>query len=290
MKVLIIGCGYVGQSVGASLVSGGHSVYGIVRRNTEALESSGIKPIVGDATIESFWDDMAQDFDWVINTISSNRGDTEVYKRVYLDTSKRIIHWLHNTGTKKYVYTSSSSVLGYKDGSIVDENTPQNPLNEKASILVETEQKLVEAVNEHSIPIVIVRLSGIYGPGRGFLFKQFVNGEATFDSENDRYINMIHRDDAASGIIAACKSGVPGHIYHITDSKPVLQSEFFTHLSQKLSLPMPEKAPKARTSKRAPTNKRISNKKTTQELSWMPEYPTYVEGYQSEIDAVLGDQ
>lgn len=287
MKVLIIGCGYVGQSVGSKLVSDGHEVVGIVRKTAEILKKTGIRPIVGDATSENFWQNIEQDFDWVINCISSSRGDTEVYKKVYLETSIRIIHWLHNTETKKYVYTSSSSVLGYTNGSVVDENTVPNPLNKKASILIETEEKLLEAVANKGVPNVIVRLSGIYGPDRGFLFKQFIKGEASFDPNNDRYINMIHKDDASSGIIAACKKGTPGSIYHITDSKPVLQSEFLKHLSEKLELPMPRGECQPKISKRAPTNKRISNHKAISELDWTLKYPTYVEGYKDEIERIL---
>ncbi len=290
MRVLIIGCGYVGMETGRGLVRQGHEVYGIRRSVDRSMAGYGIHPIIGDITKPSFWEHLSPEFGWVINCVSSSRGNAEVYRDVYLNTTRCLMHWLHHTGIDRYVYTSSTSVLGMKDGSTVDESTPVAPATEAARILVETEECLFEAARSGSVPAVILRLSGIYGPERGYLFRKYVAGEAEM-TDPSRYMNMIHRDDAAEAIIAACHHGNPGEVYHITDDKPVTQQEFFEYLSSELRKPMPPAAGetdnKAGTPrKRAPTSKRISNLKAREHLQWQPAYPSWKEGFAAEIAAI----
>lgn len=295
----------MGLKAGHLLVEAGHEVYGIRRSKDCSLASSGIHPIIGDVTCDRFWDHLNPEFDWVINCLSSGRGDADVYKSVYLDTSQRLMRWLHHTQTQKYVYTSSTSVLGQTDGSVVTEDSPTSPLTETARVLVETEQVLIEASRNDEIPTVILRLSGIYGPERGFLFSKFIKGEATLADSGKRFINMIHRDDAASGIVAACESGIPGNIYHITDNEAVTQHDYFTWLCSKTGLAFPSaptppatkdsqsQEPVSSTSpskKRSPTNKQVSNRKAREQLGWNPGFPTFREGYQPRIDAFLAAQ
>lgn len=287
MKVLIIGCGYVGLEIGRQLTHQGHQVFGIKRTIDPEMAEAGIAPIIGDATQEHFWAQLKPEFDWVVNCLSSGRGDATVYKSVYRDTNRHLIHWLHNTRTQKYVYTSSTSVLGYQDGSVVDENTPILPLTDASEILKETEELLLDGFHSKSVPAIVVRLSGIYGPGRGFLFKQFIENKATLSEGGTRHINMIHRDDAASGVIASLLKGSPGEIYHISDSQPVTQLEFFRFLSNELNRPVPPLADSEKKLKRAPTNKIVSNEKALEQLDWTLKFPTFKEGYKPEIEKEL---
>ncbi|MCD8533672.1 MAG: NAD-dependent epimerase/dehydratase family protein [Verrucomicrobia bacterium] len=283
-----LACGYVGLETGRRLVREGHEVYGIRRSLDPHLAANGIHPIIGDITKPQFWQQLRPEFGWIINCVSSSRGNADVYREVYLRANQFLMHWLNDTEIDRYVYTSSTSVFGQRDGSWVDESSQIEPLTDTARILVETEQCLLEAARTQSVPAVIVRLSGIYGPDRGFLFQKFVSGEAALDETGDRYMNMIHRDDAASGIISACQKGTPGQIYHLTDNQPVTQREFFEFLSQELDRPMPESSQSPSSpKKRAPTHKRVSNKKALEELDWHLTYPSFREGFAPEIAAIL---
>src|SRR5678815_5513057 len=109
------------------------------------------------------------------------------------------------------LYTSSTSVYGQTDGSLVDETSATEPKSETSKVLVDTEKLL------RNCPAITLRLAGIYGPERGYLFQQFLRGEATITGEGSRYLNMIHRDDVVRAIVGALAHGKPGEIYNVTD-------------------------------------------------------------------------
>ena len=287
MRVLIVGCGYVGLPLGAELVKQGHDVYG-VRRSVGAesgLTSAGIKPLLADITKR---DDLARlpgPFDSVVNCVSSNRGGLEEYRQVYLDGTRNLIEWLSKAPPKKFVYTSSTSVYGQTDGSPVKETSPTEPASETSKVLVGTEKLLLAAVAERKFPAVILRVAGIYGPGRGHLFLQYLRNEAKIAGKGERLINMIHRDDLVGALIAALKSGRAGEIYNAVDDEPVAQIHFFRWLSETLGKWMPPFATEGENGerKRAFTNKKVSNRKLKMELGYQFKYPTFRQGYTAEI-------
>lgn len=287
VRVLIVGCGYVGQAVGELLSKAGHQVFGLRRTSSARPDSEHphIVPLTGDITRAEDLSNLPLPFDWVINTVSSMRGGKEEYRAVYLEGTRNLIAWLAGTPLQKYVYTSSTSVYGQTDGSIVDEQSPTEPASETGRILLEAESLLLDAARNEKFPAVILRVSGIYGPGRGHLFQQYLRGEASISGDPQRYINMLHRDDLAGIILAALERGQPGQIYNATDDEPVSQLQFFTWLSETLKKPMPpitaEPAPSRK--KRAITNKRISNAKLKSELAYRFKYPSWREGYAAEI-------
>ena len=130
MRVLIVGCGYVGLPLGAELVRLGHEVFGL-RRSASAeneLKAAGIKPLVADITRPDELARLPRDFDWVVNCVSSTGGDAEDYRQVYLQGTRNLIEWLSAAPPKKFVYTSSTSVYGQTDGSQVKETSPTEPV------------------------------------------------------------------------------------------------------------------------------------------------------------------
>jgi nucleoside-diphosphate-sugar epimerase len=286
MRVLIVGCGYIGVPLGAELVRLGHEVSGL-RRNPAAeseLKAVGIQPLIGDVTRPEMLAKLPRDFDWVVNCVAAG-GNAENYRAVYLEGTRNLIAWLAPNPPKKFVYTSSTSVYAQNDGSQVDESSPTEPLAETSKILVETEKVLLAAVAERKFPAVILRVAGIYGPDRGHWFKQFLRNEATLNGDGARFLNMIHRDDVAGCIIAALQNGQPGEIYNAADDEPVSQLHFFEWLARKLHKPMPASEPENAevTRRRGVTNKRVSNRKLKMELGHSFKYPTFREGYSAEL-------
>src|SRR5262245_38675146 len=198
MRILIVGAGYVGLPLGEQLANEGHEVYGMRRSQIDSIK--GVHPLVGDITDLEGLKKLPTNWDWVVNTISSSKGGADDYRRVYLDGTRNIVEWLSGSGVHNYICTSSTSVYGQTDGSLVNEASPTEPKSETSRILVETEELLLR---QRNIPAVILRVAGIYGPGRGHLFQQFLRGEASITGEGSRYLNMIHRDDVVRAIIAA---------------------------------------------------------------------------------------
>ena len=292
MRVLIVGPGYVGLALGKELVQRGHEVFGL-RRSGDAsgeLLSAGLHPLVGDITRPETLLDLPARFDWVVNCVSSTHGGADDYRRVYLQGARNLLARLDHTPPAKFVYTSSTGVYGQNDGSLVDETAPTEPPNETSRVLVETERVFLEAARKRNFPAVVLRVAGIYGPGRGWWFKQFLAGEARIEGEGLRTLNMIHRDDVAGCIIAALERGKPGEIYNAADDEPVTQRDFFAWLAVKLNRPLPPSAPEdvEVSRKRGVTNKRITNRKLKAELGYAFRYPTFREGYAEEI-MLLGD-
>jgi nucleoside-diphosphate-sugar epimerase len=286
MRVLIVGCGYVGLPLGAELVRQGHEVSGL-RRNASSeneLKAAGIQPLVADVTKPETLAMLPQNFDWVVNCVAAG-GGAEDYRQVYLQGTRNLIEWLEPNLPKKFVYTSSTSVYGQTDGSQVKESSPTEPPVETAKILLETEKLLLTATQEKKFPAVILRVAGIYGPDRGHWFKQFLKNEARIEGDGSRFLNMIHRDDLIGGIIAALKSGRPGEIYNATDDEPVSQLHFFQWLAQSLDKPLPPSEPENpdENRKRGATNKRVSNRKLRMELGYQFKYPNFRKGYSAEL-------
>ena len=104
-----------------------------------------------------------------MNCVASGGGGAEEYRQVYLQGTRNLIEWLAPQPPKKFVYTSSTSVYGQNDGSLVKENSPTEPLAATAQVLVETERVLLDAARRKEFPAVILRVAGIYGPDRGYL-------------------------------------------------------------------------------------------------------------------------
>jgi len=287
MRALIVGCGYVGLPLGAELVRLGHEVFGL-RRSASAeneLKTAGIKPLIADITKPDELAGLPRDFDWVVNCVSSTGGNVEDYRQVYLQGTHNLIGWLSATPPKKFVYTSSTSVYGQTDGSQVKETSPTEPFAETAKVLLETERLLLTAVADRQVPAVILRVAGIYGPGRGHWFKQFLINEARIKGDGSLFLNMIHRDDVVGCIIAALKNGRVGEIYNAVDDEPVSQANFFQWLAAAVGKYPPPSIPDNpnENRKRGVTNKRVVNRKLKMELGYQFKYPNFRKGYTAEI-------
>jgi nucleoside-diphosphate-sugar epimerase len=286
MRVLIVGCGYVGVPLGAALVEAGHSVVGLRRTGTasDALRAAGIEPVLADVTDLESLRRIAGPFDWVVNTVASGGGGEDSYRQVYLEGTRNLVNWLSSMSPSRMVYTSSTGVYGQDDGSVVKETSPTEPVAPTARVLVETERLLLEAA-ARNFPAVILRVAGIYGPGRGHWFQQYLANEVRIPGTGQRILNMIHRDDLVRIIIAALQSGRGGEVYNAVDDEPVTMIQFFRWLSETLGKNMPPFVAEdgERSGKRGVTNKRVSNRKIKMELGARYLYPTYRQGYTAEI-------
>ena len=290
MRVLIVGCGYVGFPLATELVRLGHDVFGLRRSSPSdgAMKSAGVTPLHADISKPDTLRDLSRDYDWVVNCVASGGGGEEEYRQLYLQGMRNLVEWLvvPGAGKPRFLYTSSTGVYGQNDGSVVDESSATEPTTDTAKVLLEAESCLLTAGRERSFPAIVLRSSGIYGPERGYLLKQFLRGDARIEGSGERILNMIHRDDLIRAIIAALVHGRAGEIYNVTDDSPVSQLEFFKWLATTLGKPLPlaTTVNLVEPRKRGLTNKRISNAKLKRELGFRFNYPNYQAGYSAEID------
>jgi len=293
-KCLIVGCGYVGLPLGEELVRQGHTVFGVCRRARaeKELKAAGIVPLHADITQPETLAKLPRDFDWVVNCAASGGGGAEEYRKIYLESNRNLVAWLADAPVNKFIYTSSTSVYGQNDGALVTENSPVEPAADTAKVLVETEKFLLAAAPglrgrspHQNFPAVILRVAGIYGPGRGHWLQQFLRGEARIEGDGARWLNMIHRDDLIGVIIAALRAAQPGEIFNAADSTPVTQLNFFEWLAAELKRPMPPTVPADAEvwRRRGVTNKRVSNAKLRAELKYEFQFPDFRAGYAAEM-------
>jgi nucleoside-diphosphate-sugar epimerase len=295
MRVLIIGAGYLGLPLGAELARRGHDVSALRRDKsaTDRLRALNLNPLSADITQPAQLADLPRDFDWVVNCVASGGGGVEDYRRTYVQGMRNVIDWLvpgqREGGASRIVYTSSTSVYGQNDGSVVDERSPTEPLAATAGVLLEAEKELMTASQIRNFPAMILRVAGIYGPGRGHWFQQFLRGEARIEGGGERFLNMIHRDDVIGCIIAALERGQGGEIYNAVDDEPVSQLTFFSWLAAALGKPIPTSVNENLNAsrKRGITNKRVSNMKLKTELGYRFKYPTFREGYTAAIQELV---
>jgi nucleoside-diphosphate-sugar epimerase len=289
MRTLIVGCGYIGMALAQELVRLGHRVYALRRTPLEAKPSGleSVEWLRGDIEEPGSLNALPGEYDWVVNTTSAGGGGVARYRNVYVEGNSNLIKWLSLSSPhlNKFIYTSSTGVYGQDDSSVVKEESPTEPATETGKILVEAERALMEAFNQGKFPCVILRVAGIYGPDRGFWFKEFLQDKVTIEGKGDRLMNMIHRDDVVGTIITALKGAHAGQIFNAVDDEPVTHMHFFRWLSETLGKEMPPFGPSSMDaeSKRGATNKKVSNRKLKMLLGFQFKFPTYRQGLTEEI-------
>jgi len=276
-RILIAGCGYVGEATADLFHSAGWEVEGWVHSQESAARLSAKPYQVGLVDI-SQRDEIAEQteaFDAVIHCASSRGGDAEAYRQIYLNGARRL---LENFRKAKILFTSSTSVYAQRDGSWVTEESETKPLRETSRILLEVEKLILEKRG------IVVRLAGIYGPQRSALLSKFLNGTATIDPQSDRFVNQVHRDDIALALFLLLNREAQEslQIYNVVDDQPILQSECYRWLAQRLNRPLPPIRKSEQPRKRGDTNKRVSNAKLHQ-LGWTSDYPTFGDAMEKSI-------
>ena len=147
MRVLIVGCGYVGMEVARACAAEGHEVHGVRRSpaGLAMLAAAGIQPLAGDVADASSVATWPRRWDVVVNAVSSSGGGLEGYRRAYLEGSTNLASHLRDSPPCRVVHVGSTSVYPQTDGSWVDEESPAEPEGEAGRVLVATEQAWLEA-------------------------------------------------------------------------------------------------------------------------------------------------
>ncbi len=280
-NVLILGCGYVGATLGVALGENGHHVWGMRRTPGEVLPP--IRPLATDVNDEKLAGLLPKNLDFVFYTISSGGGGEAGYRAAYAQGPANLLRALDATGEKprRIFFTSSTAVYAQTDGGWVDEESPTQPTSYTGRILLEGERIFLNC--EH--PATIVRLGGIYGPGRTRLMDSVRKGRAEIQEGPPRFTNRIHRDDCAGVLAHLMRMDTPDSIYVGVDDEPADRRVVFHWLADRLGVARPREVGAARrASGRAATNKRCANARL-KATGYRFRYPTFREGYAEMIQA-----
>jgi nucleoside-diphosphate-sugar epimerase len=261
MKLLLIGHGYLGQAITREFARHAWDV-------TAASLSGGEGAVACDVGDPASVAKLPQ-ADFIIHCAASGRGGAEAYQHVYVNGCHNLAEVFPGV---PLLFTSSTSVYAQTDGSRVTEDSPAIPDRETGQLLLDAENRTLAAGG------LVARLSGIYGPGRSVILKKFLSGEAVLEEDGRRFLNQIHRDDAARAIFHLATAASPSTrgIYNISDSTPLSQLDCYRKLSGIFARPMPPSGPRDLNRKRGWTHKQVSNEKLRM-LGWEPQYPAFTD-------------
>ena len=279
-NVLIAGCGYVGTALGTRLASEGHVVWGL-RRRPDALPSS-IRPFVADLTVPETLEALPPRLEFVFYTASADASDDDSYRAAYVEGLRNLLHALDNQRQplRRVLFTSSTGVYAQSSGAWVDETSPTEPAEFSGIRVLEGERLLME----NPFPATVLRLGGIYGPGRTRLIDRVRRGLAVCTDGSPLYANRIHRDDCAGALQHLMNVDQPDQIYIGVDHEPAEQCEVLRWLAAQLGVSPPGVEPPSGSEvRRHQSNKRCSNAKLVAS-GYLFRYSSFRDGYMALLD------
>ena len=272
--VLIAGCGDIGSRVARRLLASNWRVHGL-RRHIEQLPDGvlGVAADLHQAQCPEAW--PREPVDYLLYCVAATQHDEPGYQAAYVDGLRHVLSWLaeHRQTPRRLFFVSSSSVYGQTEGDWVDETSPVTPSGFSGRLMLETEQLALSAPE----PATVVRLTGIYGPGRERLAGQVREGYQVA-SQPPLYGNRIHADDAAGLLTFLLEADARGvgldDCYIGVDDAPAPLHEVVDWLRTYLGVTQRSQTQSIRRT----GSKRCSNARA-RALGWTPQYPTYREGY-----------
>lgn len=240
-NALIVGCGYLGTRLAQYLTAQGATVFGTTRHEHKAkqLATLGIRPLLLSVTqpltYASLSPALAADPLDVYYMIPPGRLDgSPSTRQTVLGGTAHMVKALKDAPVHRAIYISSTAVYGQSNGEQVSADSPAKPNSERAQLMLQGEQLWLDAGK----PFHVLRLAGLYGPGRIIGLKA-VREQAPLIGDPNALLNLIHVDDAASLLIAMTTSPSPGQVELGSDGTPTPRIDYYTHLAERIGVPAP---------------------------------------------------
>ena len=280
MHVMIFGAGYSGKAIGRLLSLAGHRICGTTRsvEKQDALRECGIAPFLFDGSeISPTLKAELATVTHLVQSIAPGRDGDPLIRLLGGSDLKSLmprLEWI--------AYLSTVGVYGDHGGAWVDEDTRLKPVSQRSVERVEAEAAWQALAERGGVPLAILRLSGIYGPGRN-TFVNLANGTARRLVKKDQVFNRIRVEDIAAAT-AFLGERLKAGIYNVTDDEPCPPQEVVKFAADLLGLPPPPEIPfeDAELSPMAKSfyadSKRVSNQRVKTELGYKLLYPNYRDG------------
>lgn len=282
--MLIVGCGYIGRSLGARYLLDGTQVTGVVAtaRSAGQLEKIGINAVVQDLDQGQPLDSSSAEIFYFAPPPADGARDPRL---------RAVLDHLDPVGRKpRIVYTSTTGVYGDCGGELVDETRPVKPTTERAHRRVDAENALLDWSEKRGGEVVILRVAGIYGPGR-LPLESLRNRRPVLRAADAPWSNRIHADDLVTVCRAAMDCGKNQSIYNVSDGHPGTMTDYFHQLADLAGL---ERAPELTFSEAEQElppalmsflreNRRLDNRKMLKELGVTLKYPILQDGLRASL-------
>ncbi len=280
---LVIGCGYLGLRAAQRWQLLGDEVFAVTRSAERAatFRQCGLRPVVADVTRPDTLATLPP-AETVLYAVGHDRGAGHSMREVYVTGLLAVLDSLPKQ-VGRIVYISSTGVYGQTDGGWVDEDSACEPTRESGRVCLEAERTLqAHPLGQRG---VILRLAGIYGPGRVPNQAALRAGEP-IAAAADGYLNLIHVDDAVSAILAAAEHPQPSRLYVISDGHPAQRHDYYAEAARQLGAPPPRYVappPGSAKAARAEGSRRVRNARMLAELGIRLRHPTFLEGLAADL-------
>lgn len=232
--VVIIGCGDIGCRVGRLWLDKGLTVTGLARSaaKLEEIAAAGLcpKPIDLDDNLP------------VLPDLRNGLLYTFFPPPAQGDEDSRMQHLLSAMTSdnlpRRIVHISTTGVYGDRQGELVREDDAPNPQADRAVRRLHGETLLRDWGRQHDIPIIVLRVGGIYGLDR-LPLERIKNSVPVLLPELSPKTNRIHEDDLAQVCMAAALRGRPDNLYNVSDGEDSDMTEYFYMLADHYQFPRP---------------------------------------------------
>ncbi|MDH3914864.1 MAG: SDR family oxidoreductase [Chromatiales bacterium] len=235
IPIIIAGCGYTGRRLATRCMASGNVVLALVRSRSslDSLESGGV-PVVQTDLDETPRPTPDQGVRYVYMVPPPASGDTD----------PRIARWLTAiSGTpERIVYLSTTGVYGDRGGQTVDEDTPPRPVSDRARRRLDAESRLLDFGASRGVRIVILRVPGIYGPGR-LPLQRLQSGQPVPRDGDTGPGNRIHVDDLVSACLASINYDGVHQVFNVGDGNDTSMGEYFRVVARLAGLSAPTQLP-----------------------------------------------
>jgi nucleoside-diphosphate-sugar epimerase len=236
----------------------------------------GLKPVVGNVLDPDSLRKLPA-AETVLYAVGFDRTSSASKRSVYVDGVSNALRAVSAT-CARFIYVSSTSVYGQDGGELVDESSPTMPTEENGCICRDAEA----AIRQLKADAIILRLAGIYGPGRLLARVEQLHRGDRLTGNSEAWLNLIHVGDAVRAVLAAETRGVLGETYLVCDDRPLRRREYYSALAESVGAPPPqfEELP-ADAPERKRLNKRCVNRRLHEELRVELQFPTITSGLAS---------
>lgn len=232
-KIFIAGCGYIGVRIARLWMEQGAEVTCVVRTPEKAAELSaqGCEPLVasfdepGSITLPDLAGSILY---YLVPPPGGGIADTRA--RNFTSALRQGAH------PAQIVYMSATSVYSETGGGIVTEESAVEPRSAMGKRRLDAERAFQEYGEQTGSAVTVLRVSGIYGPGRLPLM-QVSQGQPLLREEESGPSNRIHADDLAAVCLAAAESGRSGDVYNVSDGTPSSMTSYFNACADLLGYP-----------------------------------------------------
>ncbi len=234
MPEFIYGCGYLGRRLAIRRQHENRQITGVVRTvaSAEALAGMGIGSLQVDLDVDAATELAPQGSTLFYFIPPAKSGETDTRVRRLIEEFARQGH------PRRIVYLSTTGVYGDCQGEWVTEERPVNPVFARAKRRWDAECRLREWRADTGGELVILRVAGIYGPGK-LPLERLRKGLPLVRAEESPWTNRIHIDDLVQVCVAAMDKGSDGAVYNVSDGSPGTMIDYFSKIAELAGLPAP---------------------------------------------------